>query len=83
MEKRLRVETHSRSIYIIDPVAKTWERTYKSPDSGDTRTESGQYNGLRLELGEAMLLICDPYIADGPTRLISTSFVIAINEFEV
>lgn len=83
MAKRLRVETHSRSIYVIDPVNKTWERTFKSPNSGDTRTESGTYEGLSLDRGQPMLLVCPPLNEGGLTRLISTSFVIEINEYEV
>jgi hypothetical protein len=80
--KLLRVETQMKSVYVIDPVAKTWKRTFKSETSGPTRTEDGAYNGLRLELGEAMLLVCDPITEGSLARLITTSMVTDIHEYE-
>jgi hypothetical protein len=80
--KLLKAETLMGSVYIINPVSKTWKRTSKSEKSGEIRTEFGQYEGLSLDLGESLILRCLPPIRGTQFRLITTSIVTFVQEYE-
>lgn len=77
------VKTRTGSNYIIDTVAKTWQRATKTDGSGKIRSEQGTYNHLAcLMVGREMVLECPPFdaaVRDVP-RVLITSTVLEITE---
>lgn len=80
--KLLKAETLAGSTYIINPINRTWKRQSRSDQSGEIRTEFGQYEGLSLDLGESLILRCLPLTEGAQYRLITTSIVTFVQEYE-
>lgn len=80
-----RVTTESGSVYMIDLVAKTWERVESSRESGKIRTNSGTIqntNPLTIEVGQRIEILTDKINPLAHYRLLATSIVASIEEVD-
>lgn len=80
-----RVTTESGSVYLIDLVAKTWERVETSAESGKIRTNSGtiQNTGpLTIEVGKSVQILTDKINPLAQYRLLATSVVTSIEDVD-
>lgn len=75
------IRTATGSIYVLDEVAKTWERTHKTSESGFLRGGGkGTYNELTgLQVGQRLILGMEPFHPGGPLRVIVTSEICFID----
>jgi hypothetical protein len=61
--------------------AGTWERTDKTGDSGNLRTESGTFiEATHPTVGQELRLLCPPLKSYASARMIITSPIVTIEE---
>lgn len=72
--------TETGSNYVLDLRHKRWERTFSTPNSGGLRTHSGKYHNCTYALGQPLAMTCPAFLPGGPTRLIVTSPITAVEE---
>jgi len=74
--------TTVNSVYVIDPVNKTWNRVKNHGDQHPTaplRTEDGTYDYLEpMVVGEPMILTAPPLNPCAKFRMIRTSPIVSI-----
>jgi hypothetical protein len=76
----IRVTTENDSIYEINTEQNTWARLITSPLSGYVRTDSGPYYTVDLpEINKGPMVITGPPLEQGDLRVITTSWVVAID----
>lgn len=80
-----RVTTESGSVYLIDLVAKTWERVEASTESGKIRTNKGSIqntNPLVIKVGQRIEILTDKINPAAQYRLLATSIVTSIEDLD-
>jgi hypothetical protein len=80
-----RVTTESGSVYLIDLVAKTWERVETSIESGKIRTNKGSIQNthpLTIKVGKRIEILTDKINEWADYRLLATSPVLSIEDLE-
>lgn len=82
----IRVRTETGSLYVIDPIAKTWERREEPRFTGDfpLRSITGGFKTVgRIQEGESISMVC-PKWPTSPTdeRYITTSYVVEVKVFD-
>lgn len=74
----MRITTESGSVYIIDHEKKTWVR-FRGPKAVQIRTDEGTFEKFDIK-EECIVMLCPPYIDDGPPRLITSTQITEIND---
>lgn len=80
-----RITTESGSVYLIDLVAKTWERVEASAESGKIRTNKGSIQNtspLIIQVGQRIEILTDRINPDADYRLLATSIVKSIEDID-
>lgn len=75
------ITTKSGTKYRIDLEAKTWERLFKTEESGHLRTESGTFTDIQgPDLGRGLTITCPPLTPRAYVRVIYTTPVVMVED---
>jgi len=78
------VHTATGSRYLIDYDNQTWERYKTGDESGELRSDGGQFIDISpLEIGKSLAMMCPPYHEKADGRAIITSAVLSIEDVPV